>query len=246
MNQVRGSGSYDDGSSGGGAQGSSGCMEAGDVYPTPVAEAVLDAEFFDLLAELPQGPRKFNRHNLETPTCVCMKHRVAAVFTWAALWQQKVVGLENAGVGLVVSVLGWRQKHPVTSKGIRYFLFDADRFKDRTQWCELVETIMEELDAGRSVLIHCMAGVHRALMCAADTLAVLQGVSFEDAYGCYVLAPARYEDPRAVAQQVTRSGMNAIVRVIEEVKVAMHGWGGKVRAQKLRRCRRQLKCVDTA
>ena len=78
-----GPGSNDDGSLGGvGAQGSSGCMGAGNLYPTPVAEPVLDSEFFDLLAELPQGPRKFNRHNLKNPTRACMKHRVAAVFTW--------------------------------------------------------------------------------------------------------------------------------------------------------------------
>ena len=82
---------------------------------------------------------------------------------------------------------------------------------------------MEELDAGRSVLIHWMAGVHRAPMCAAGTLAVLQGVSFKDAYDCYVLASGRYVGPRAFAQRVTRSGMTAIVRVIEEVKVVMRG-----------------------
>ena len=112
-------------------------------------------------------------------------------------------GLRNAHVGLVVSVLGRDQKHPVVPKGIRHFRFNCDRFEDRTQWCELVEAMMEELDAGRSVLVHCMAGVHRAPMCAAGALAVLLGISLRDAYG-YVLASGRYVDPHTFEQRRRR------------------------------------------
>ena len=50
--------------------------------------------------------------------------------------------------------------------------------------------------AGRSVLIHCMAGRHRAPMCAAGALSVLLDVGFREAYG-YILDSGRDVDPRS-------------------------------------------------
>ena len=190
--------------------------------PTPSMQAaVSDSDFFDLLAELPQGPRKFTKNSPEAPTCVYEASSGGRVYVGGFAGAEDRYGLRNAHVGLVVSVLGRDQKHPVVPKGIRHFRFNCDCFEDRTQWCELVEAMMEELDAGRSVLVHCMAGVHRAPMCAAGALAVLLGISLGDAYG-YVLASGRYVDPHTFEHRMRRRcGMEAIVRVLSEVRVAM-------------------------
>ena len=190
--------------------------------PTPSTQAaVSDSDFFDLLAELPQGPRKFTKKNPENPTCVYEDSSGGRVFVGGFAGAEDNYSLSIGHVGLVVSVLGWDQEHPVVPKGIGHFRFDSDRFDDRAQWCALVEAMMGELDAGRSVLVHCMAGVHRAPMCAAGALAVLLGISLGDAYG-YVLASGRYVDPHTFEQRMRRRcGMEAIIRVLSEVRVAM-------------------------
>ena len=105
---------------------------------------------------------------------------------------------------------------------ILHFRFDCDRFTDEGQWCALVDAMWDELDAGRSVLVHCMAGVHRAPMCTAGALAALLQIPFDEAYG-YVLASGRYVDPHAFKNQVKTEGMRAIISTVARVQAAVRG-----------------------
>ena len=90
----------------------------------------LGFDSFDLLPELPQDPRKFSKHKSENPTCVYDVSNGGRVSVGGFAAAENRYGLENAGVGVVVSVLGLRQKLPGSLIGFRYFRFDADRLHD--------------------------------------------------------------------------------------------------------------------
>jgi hypothetical protein len=83
--------------------------------------------------------------------------------------------------------------------------FDTNRFDDEEQWMRLAEAMCEELEAGRSVFVHCMAGIHRAPMCAAGALSILRQISFTDAYR-FVIASGRCVDPHGFRDYMRKRG----------------------------------------
>ena len=62
-------------------------------------------DFFDLLAELPRGPKQFSKKNPQAPTSIYCRNG-ASVYVGGFEAASDAGWLEQAGVGLVVSVLG--------------------------------------------------------------------------------------------------------------------------------------------
>ncbi len=162
-----------------------------------------DADFFDMLAERPQGPRRFTKRAPEPPTCVYAAEggggqlyvggfRAAEDWSWLA----------EHRVGLVVSVLGSSQQMPRVPRGVVALHFDSGGFEVAQQWRSFASAVKTCFDAGGCVLVHCMAGVHRAPMCAAGGLAVLLQ-SFE--------------------RRVSAAGMKRIVDAVASVRFELRG-----------------------
>ena len=72
-------------------------------------------------------------------------------------------------------------------------------------------------DSGASVLIHCMAGIHRAPMCAAGALSIVRHLSFEDAYKL-VVNSGRYVEPHRFEQYVGHSAVCSMLRCVADVQ----------------------------
>ena len=84
------------------AQGTADTIEAANLSPTPsAAAAVSDSDFFDLLAELPQGPRKFTKKCPEAPTCVYEASSGGCVYVGGFAGAEDRYNMRSGHVGLV-------------------------------------------------------------------------------------------------------------------------------------------------
>ena len=85
-----------------------------------------------------------------------------------------------------------------------------------------VDAVYDVLQTGRSVLFHCMAGIHRAPMCAAGVIAALFDESFGEAYE-RVRASGRYVEPREFVKRVGDECMRKILTAAARVQAAVRG-----------------------
>ena len=163
-------------------------------------------DFFDLLAELPRGPKQFSKKNPQAPTSVYCRNG-ASIYVGGFEAARDAEWLKQAGVGLVVSVLGHSQPLPfLPFAWIRRFRFCSDRWDDADTWRMLGKVVGGAFDFGVSVLIHCMAGIHRAPMCAAGALSIVRQLSFEEAYKL-IVDSGRYVEPHRFEQHVGHSAV---------------------------------------
>ena len=72
-------------------------------------------------------------------------------------------------------------------------------------------------DSGASVLIHCMAGIHRAPMCAAGALSIVRQLRFEEAYKL-IVDSGRYVEPHRFEQYVGHDAVRAMLRCVADVQ----------------------------
>ena len=173
-------------------------------------------DYFDQLAAMPRGPKHYSKNNAQAPSCVYSRGG-ARVYVGAFVAAEDASWLQRSCIGLVVSVLGSRQRHPAVPCRRKHFQFCTDRWDDLDQWRTLVESIWATLEKGLSVLIHCMAGIHRAPVCAAGSLAILCQTSFQDAYEL-VVASGRYVEPWSFKDYVGDATMRSLVRCVAEVR----------------------------
>ena len=139
------------------------------------------SEYFDLLALTPRGPKRFHRNNPQAPSDVYTRGE-AVVYVGAFVAAGDAGWLGSMRVRLVVSVLGRGQKLPRVPSGVVHFHFRTERWDDAEQWRALFDVLTGVMDDGASVLIHCMAGIHRAPMCTAGVLSIMCQVCFQDAF----------------------------------------------------------------
>ena len=176
------------------------------------------AGFFDMLAEISRGPKRFDKDKPQAPSCVYSGDG-GSVYVGAFVAAEDKSWLRTARVGLVVSVLGARQRLPVVPRGVKLLYFCADLWCDVGQWRLLSEAVRSALDAGQSVLFHCMAGIHRAPMCAAGALAVLCRLTFEAAYKM-VVDSGRYVEPHRFKSHVGDDVMRSLLACVAQVRTA--------------------------
>ena len=105
--------------------------------------------------------------------------------------------------------------------GLRTHLFDCTRFGDADEWVRLVDVVWDVLASGRSVFVHCAAGIHRAPVVASGILSALLGISFAEAYES--VASARYVEPSRVVEHLGSEGVRASLEAVERVAVAVRG-----------------------
>ena len=102
--------------------------------------------------------------------------------------------LANADVAVVVSVLYPDQMEGMRiPPSIRPHFFDCTRFGDVNEWVRLVDVVWDVLASGKSVFVHCAAGIHRAPVVASGILSAWLEISFSEAYE--LVASARYVEP---------------------------------------------------
>ena len=84
------------------------------------------------------------------------------------------------------------------------------------------------------MLIHCMAGIHRAPMCAAGALSIVCQLSFAEAYRL-VIDSGRYVEPHLFEKRVGHSAVLSMLQCVEDVR---WGWNRpqSIDAVRLERC----------
>ena len=186
---------------------------------------VVVEDCFDELAQIPRGPKRYHKNAPQAPCCVHSCDGGGFIYVGAFAAAQNADWVERNCVGLVVSVLGPRQRLPRVPQGVICFHFCSDRWSDDEQWCALVEAVRSTLGSGCSVLIHCMAGIHRAPVCAAGVLAILCQLSFQRAYRL-VIESGRYVEPdmfqRYVGHEVVRALLLCAAGVRESYAGRVH------------------------
>eukprot|EP00435_Cladocopium_sp_Y103_P036638 s1798_g9.t1 len=144
----------------------------------------LNDDYFDALA-LQRWSRPGHSGSPEPPTVV-YRHGTEAEAPVVILGGnpdlQDLGLLENHRVKLVVTCY----TKPAAEQGavfpsnvcIRHWVISSPKRRDR-DWAALKPLIRSTLDHGSSILVHCMAGVHRAPVATGIVLAALQGQSLD-------------------------------------------------------------------
>ena len=171
---------------------------------------------FDELAQMPRGPKRYHKDAPQSPCCVYSRDG-GSIYVCAFAAAQDADWLEPNCVGLVVSVLGAKQRCPRVPRRVTRVHYCSDRWSDVEQWRALVEAILGTLSNGDSVLIHCMAGIHRAPVCAAGALAILCQMSFQRAYRL-VVDSGRYVEPANFQKYVGHEVMRALLLCVADVR----------------------------
>ena len=90
---------------------------------------------------------------------------------------------------------------------------------DVEQWLVVAACVSDALDRGVSVLVHCMAGIHRAPVCMAGVLAIILQISFQEAYR-FVEDSGRYVEPDQFQKVVGAQILASMLQAVGEARVA--------------------------